>query len=98
MAAPGYDCTQVGCKWDDFVNNTDWGYYHKHFDSTARSNISECQSHCSVDPRCGSFEWTWQYCSWWKKGLCQYESNSTRPNTPFYMCRKEKGELNSISD
>ena len=98
MVVQGYDCTQVGCNWDEFVNNTDWGYYYKHFDSAARSNISVCQSHCSVDPRCGSFEWTSKYCSWWKKGLCQYESNSTRPNTPFYMCRKDKGKLNSISD
>lgn len=80
-----YDCNRLGCEWDDYVSEIDWGYY---YNSTTGIDINKCQSHCSEDPSCGAFEWTQKYCSWWKVGKCQNVSDATMGNTKFMRCRK----------
>ena len=85
-----YFCTRFGCDWDGYTSNTDWGYYHKPTNnSEVIVPIEQCQMQCSDDPNCGSFEWTTQYCSWWKTGVCQHISDSTMTDTHFLMCRKQ---------
>ena len=80
-----YECTRLGCEWDEYASDIDWGYY---YNSTSDDDINKCQSRCSEDPSCGAFEWTKKYCSWWKVGKCQTVSDATISNTKFMMCRK----------
>ena len=88
-----YECKRSGCEWKDYDNSTDYGYYYKNF--TTRTDILTCESLCSEDPECGSFEWHLKgyYCSWWKYGKCQNDSDYTLQNTKdkfvnFQTCRK----------
>ena len=46
-----------------------------------------------MDQNCGSFEWNWEYCTWWNIGVCQSKSDATMNDTTFRTCRK-KGDLN----
>ena len=85
-----YECSRLGCKWADYDNGTDWDYYYKNY--TTRSDILKCEEHCSNDKNCGSFEWTWNYCTWWKRGVCQSKSDATITDAHFRTCRK-KGML-----
>ena len=80
-----YECTRLGCEWDEYASDIDWGYY---YNSTSDDDINKCQSRCSEDRSCGAFEWTKKYCSWWKVGKCQKVSEATISNTKFMMCRK----------
>ena len=86
-----YECSRLGCNWDDYAENTEWGYYYKN--STKRNDILKCAAFCSDDQDCGSFEWTWDYCTWWKLGVCQSKSDATMNDTAFRTCRR-KGDFN----
>ena len=81
-----YECTRSGCNWDNFTSGIDWGYYYENY--TTVNGIDKCKSYCSDDHSCGAFEWTLHYCSWWKYGKCQNESDATMNNTRFTTCRK----------
>ena len=88
-----YECTRLGCDWDKYDNITDWGVYYNNTYSKERNDILKCEAYCSIDQNCGSFEWNWEYCTWWKIGVCQGKSDATMNDTAFRTCRK-KGDLN----
>ena len=88
-----YKCSQLGCHRDDHTKEIDWDYYYDNTGTDDKLGITECKKLCSADPNCGSFEWTFEYCSWWKSGICQYESDAKPEKTHFMTCRKQKGRL-----
>ena len=82
-----YECSRLGCEWADYCNGTDWDFYYEDF--TTNSGILRCEEYCSNDENCGAFEWTWNYCAWWKIGVCQRKSDATMTDTHFRTCRKK---------
>ena len=59
---------------------------------TTKSGILKCEEYCSNDENCGAFEWASNYCTWWRRGVCQGKSDATESDTHFTTCRK-KGKL-----
>ena len=91
-----YDCTKLGCDRDFYSNNSDYGiYWQQPIDSSATKNIDECRLRCTEDENCGSFEWTNNYCGWWKVGKCLRDSEMTLEDSHFWTCRKQIGTLKS---
>ena len=78
-----YQCTKKGCKWSDF-NTTDHGKY-----PDANGNCTACHILCSEDSNCGAFECGTDYCSYWKKGVCESIADATVNNTRYFTCRKQ---------
>ena len=69
--------------WSDY-NTTDWGMY-----ADANGNCTACRVKCSEDPGCGAFECGTDYCSYWKKGVCESTADATVNNTRYFTCRKQ---------
>ena len=91
-----YDCTKSGCDRNFYSNNSDYGiYWQQPIDSSATKNIDECRLRCTEDENCGSFEWTNNYCGWWKVGKCLRDSEMTLEDSHFWTCRKQIGTLKS---
>ena len=78
----------MGCLWDNYEQDSDWGYYHQATDDETVFTIGKCRLRCSEDSNCGAFEWDIKYCSWWKKDICQRKLESTISDTDYLMCRK----------
>ena len=92
-----YDCTKSGCDRDFYSSNSDYGiYWQQPIDSSATKNIDECRLRCTEDENCGSFEWTNNYCGWWKVGKCLRDSEMTLEDSHFWTCRKQIGTYNQI--
>ena len=61
-----YKITPHGCLRDNsYKEDIHWGLYY-HGDG---NNVKQCQcaSECKKDPKCATYEWTAQSCSWWAK-------------------------------
>ena len=76
------------CKKDaSHIENIDWGYYSK-----THGTKRECQAQCLHDDDCEVHEWSdtddKETCKWWKKGICQYEKDTTSDDPKFVSCKK----------
>ena len=82
-------CTWSGCKWEEYENDTDYGYY-----LNANGSCSHCMRLCDLDQYCEGIECGFDYCSWWKNGKCQKPQEYSLKNTrPMKTCLKF-GKLN----
>ena len=75
-----YACNNIGCQWEDYVKDQDWGYY-----SETEGDCHTCQASCDMDTNCGAVECGEGYCSWWKKGIC----NRQETTSSYYTCWKK---------
>ena len=55
----------------------------------ANGNCTACRIQCSQDSNCGAFECGTDYCSYWKKGVCESIADATVNNTRYFTCRKQ---------
>ena len=62
-----YLCDYNHCKFSDYIEDEDWGYYSKN-----NSNCQFCQNKCDDDPNCSGVECGGKirYCSWWTLTKC----------------------------
>ena len=83
-----YVCSNMACPWNNYAQNTDWGYY-----STTNGDCAFCKGQCSSVSTCGGIECDYGYCTWWKKGKCATDQERTDHNADVITCLK--GNLRS---
>ena len=103
---PGYKCTQRECPWDNYIKDTEFGFYLENGKNISGYNCETCMTRCDNDPGCSSVECgadlplpngkvVKSHCSWWGRYMCDdgVELTLDQSSVTNYMwtCKKEKG-------
>ena len=103
---PGYKCTHRECPWDNYIKDTEFGFYLENGKNISGTNCETCMIRCDNDPGCSSVECgadlhlpngkvVKSHCSWWGRNMCDdgWELKLDQSSNTNYMwtCKKDKG-------
>ena len=103
---PGYKCTHRECPWDNYIKDTEFGFYLENGKNISGTNCETCMIRCDNDPGCSSVECgidqllpndkvVKSHCSWWGRNMCDdgWELTLDQSSNTNYMwtCKKDEG-------